>query len=60
LLLKSGVHGVERLLTIDLQTGHGPRGAATFLSDLPIGSARDQFLREHFGAAVEGVTTWTD
>lgn len=41
--------GVRRVLTIDLHTGHGPYGAVTFLSDQPIGSAQDQFLRAHFG-----------
>lgn len=38
--------GVERLLTIDLHTGHGPRGEATALSDAPPGSPQDRFLRE--------------
>jgi len=42
--------GVERALTIDLHTGHGPSGAVTFLSDQPIDSPQDRFLRAHFGA----------
>ena len=42
--------GVERALTIDLHTGHGPSGAVTFLSDQPLGSAQDDFFRQHFGA----------
>lgn len=41
--------GAERLLTLDLHTGHGPHGAVTLLSDQPIGSPQDRFLREHFG-----------
>lgn len=41
---------VERLLTLDLHTGHGPPGAITLLSDQPIGSPQDEFLRRHFGA----------
>jgi hypothetical protein len=46
--------GVEKLLTLDLHTGHGPRGEVTFLSDSPPGSAQDAFLRSlHPGARVE-------
>jgi hypothetical protein len=46
--------GVERVLVVDLHTGHGPYGEVTFLSDQPIGSPQDRFLREHFdGARVE-------
>ena len=41
---------VERLLTLDLHTGHGPSGAVTFLSDSPPGSDQDVFLRSRFGA----------
>ncbi|WP_208029767.1 DUF2817 domain-containing protein [Rhabdothermincola sediminis] len=37
---------VERLFTVDLHTGHGPRGEVTALSDQPPGSAQDRFLRE--------------
>jgi hypothetical protein len=36
--------GVERLLTVDLHTGHGPRGELVLLSDQPPGSAQDGFL----------------
>ncbi|MCU0271242.1 MAG: M14 family metallopeptidase [Acidimicrobiales bacterium] len=43
------VGGVELALTLDLHTGHGPRGAVTLLSDQPPGSDQDGFLREHFG-----------
>jgi len=42
--------GAERVLTVDLHTGHGPRSAVTFLSDQPMGSAADELLRAHFGA----------
>jgi hypothetical protein len=42
------LRGVERVLTIDLHTGHGPTGAVTFLSDQPVGSSQDDFLRTHF------------
>ena len=38
--------GVERALTIDLHTGHGPRGEITFLSDQPPGSPQDALLHE--------------
>lgn len=41
--------GAERVLTLDLHTGHGPWGAITLLSDQPIGSAQDVFLRAAFG-----------
>ncbi len=42
--------GVERLVTIDLHTGHGPRGAITCLSDAAPGSEQDRFLVECLGA----------
>jgi hypothetical protein len=42
--------GAERVLTIDLHTGHGPFGQVTFLSDAPPGAPQDEFLRSHFGA----------
>ncbi len=38
--------GVQRLFTLDLHTGHGPRGELTLLSDQPPGSDQDRFLRE--------------
>jgi hypothetical protein len=41
--------GAERVLTIDLHTGHGPAGAVTLLSDQAPGTAQDDFLRRHFG-----------
>lgn len=40
--------GVEHLLTVDLHTGHGPRGTLTALSDQPPGSVQDRFLRSVF------------
>lgn len=40
----------ERVLVLDLHTGHGPRREVTFLSDAPPGSPQDRFLREHFAA----------
>jgi hypothetical protein len=41
----------QRVLTIDLHTGHGPRGEVTFLSDQPSGSSQDDFLRTRFAPA---------
>lgn len=43
--------GAERALTIDLHTGHGPRGALTLLSDQPIGSAQHEFFTTRFPEA---------
>ncbi len=43
--------GARRVLTIDLHTGHGPRGEITFLSDQPPGSPQDDYLRTRFGPA---------
>jgi hypothetical protein len=40
--------GVERVLTVDLHTGHGPYGELTALSDRPPGSAQDAMLRAIF------------
>ncbi len=37
--------GVERVLTVDLHTGHGPYGELTALSDRPPGSDQDRILR---------------
>lgn len=50
--------GVERALTIDLHTGHGPFGEVTLLSDQPPGSAQDAVLRRVAGdvARVEATT----
>jgi hypothetical protein len=52
LILERVVHDAlehaERVLTIDLHTGHGPRGAVTLLSDQPPGSPQDQFFRARF------------
>lgn len=47
----------ERVLTIDLHTGHGPRGEVIFLSDQPPGSAQDEYLKSHFpGFEVEATS----
>ncbi len=43
--------GARRVLTIDLHTGHGPRGEITFLSDQPPGSPQDEYLRTRFAPA---------
>lgn len=48
-VVRDRLAGVQRMLTIDLHTGHGPFGEVTLLSDQPIGSAQDRFLRAHFG-----------
>lgn len=42
--------GADRVLTIDLHTGHGRWGEVTFLSDAAPGTPQDTFLRTHFGA----------
>jgi len=56
-LVAEHLSGVERALTLDLHTGHGPYGAITFLSDQPVGSGQDAFLRHHFGAERVEATT---
>lgn len=38
--------GAARVFTMDLHTGHGPRGVVTSLSNTAPGSAQDRFLRE--------------
>jgi len=43
-LVRDRLRVVERLLTIDLHTGHGPRGTLTLLSDQPSESAQTRFL----------------
>jgi predicted deacylase len=40
--------GAERVLVIDLHTGHGPRGAVTILSDQPPNSAQHIFFTSVF------------
>jgi hypothetical protein len=40
--------GSERVLVVDLHTGHGPRGEVTILSDQPPGSAQDVFFSSVF------------
>jgi predicted deacylase len=47
-LVTERLAGVERLLTLDLHTGHGPRGEVTILSDQPPGSPQDAFFRSVF------------
>ena len=47
----------ERLLVIDLHTGHGNWGELTCLSDEPPGSAQDTFLRDRLGADHVEATT---
>jgi predicted deacylase len=42
------VVGRERVLVVDLHTGHGPRGEVTLLSDQPPGSLQDEFFHQHF------------
>lgn len=49
--------GVQRLLTLDLHTGHGPRGAVTFLCDQPPHSDQHQFLATVFGPERVEATT---
>jgi hypothetical protein len=39
------VGSAERVLAVDLHTGHGPRGELTALCDQPPGSAQETFLR---------------
>jgi hypothetical protein len=48
--------GVERLLTLDLHTGHGPGGSVTLLCDQPPGSPQERFLRTLDADAVEATT----
>jgi predicted deacylase len=44
----------RRVLTLDLHTGHGPRGEITLLSDQAPGTPQDRFLRAGFpGVRVE-------
>jgi Protein of unknown function (DUF2817) len=50
-LVVGRLSGARRVLTLDLHTGHGPRGEVTFLSDQAPGSAQDEFLRTRFAPA---------
>jgi predicted deacylase len=53
-IVDAHIVGRERVLVVDLHTGHGPRGEITLLSDQPPGSAQDEFFRQHFpGVRVE-------
>jgi hypothetical protein len=46
--------GAQAVLTVDLHTGHGPRGEITLLSDASPGTRQEQFLRAGFpGLRVE-------
>jgi hypothetical protein len=47
-LVAHSLAAADRVLTIDLHTGHGPRGEITILSDQPPGSAQDVFFRATF------------
>ncbi|MGK2949707.1 MAG: DUF2817 domain-containing protein [Acidimicrobiales bacterium] len=47
-IAKARLDAVERLLVVDLHTGHGPYGELTALSDRPAGSPQDAFLRPIF------------
>lgn len=46
----------DLVLVLDLHTGHGPRGAITLLSDVPIGHPQDDFFRRHFTDVVVEAT----
>jgi hypothetical protein len=47
-LVPPRLRGVQRVLTVDLYTGHGPYGELTALSDEPPGSPQDDVLRSVF------------
>jgi hypothetical protein len=44
-VLPTALAAAERVLIVDLHTGHGPRGEITALSDQPPGAEQDVFLR---------------
>lgn len=46
-IVRDRVDHRDRVLVIDLHTGHGPRGEVTLLSDQPPDSPQDRFLRRH-------------
>ena len=48
--------GVDHALVLDLHTGHGPPGELTLLSDQPVGSPQDEFLRASFPTATVEAT----
>ncbi len=50
-LVTERLSSARRVLTIDIHTGHGPRGEITFLSDQAPGSPQDEFLATRFGLA---------
>lgn len=53
-IVESHVDGRQRVLVVDLHTGHGPRGEITLLSDQPPDTPQDRFFRQHFpGVRVE-------
>ncbi len=47
-VLPTALAAVERVLVVDLHTGHGPKGEVTMLSDQPPVSPQDVFLRATF------------
>ena len=47
-LMAGHLAGARTALTVDLHTGHGPYGTYTLLSDQPLGSEPDGWLRAHF------------
>jgi predicted deacylase len=50
------IDGRDRVLVIDLHTGHGPRGELTLLCDQPPGSASHQLLSRWFPMATVEAT----
>ena len=51
---------VERLLVVDLHTGHGASGEIVLLSAQPPDSPQDRFLREVFGATDSRIEATVD
>lgn len=47
-IAETHLFGAERVLTVDLHTGHGSFGTATLLAQVSPGSAPDRWVREHF------------
>lgn len=50
-LVSEFLDGADLAFTIDLHTGHGNFGTYTLLSDAPLDSPQDLWLRSHFGDA---------
>ena len=55
--MSSRLAGAEKVLTVDLHTGHGPRGEVTLLSDASPGEPQDRYLRSWFPTARVEATT---